>query len=165
MWCFDRALRIGRLISLNLPKLEATATYNREANTIRVTVPTRKLLRPRPGTYYFVYFFHGIKPWESHPFTMKSWASRQSENDSRPRQVLEFIVRPHNGLTAGLRKHLLLGSMEGNGATFIRSIKIAVEGPYGTPCDISQSSSILFIVGGNGITVALSHLQALHGYY
>ena len=160
VWCLDRAIRIGRLVFLNLPSFRATATYNQDANSVRLTIPTRSLSRPRPGTYYYVYLFRGIKLWESHPFTLASWSSKQLVNGSNI-QDLAFMVRPYNGFTARLRDHILQEGEERNGHISKLSVRMAIEGPYGTPYDLSKYSSILFIIGGSGITVALSHLQAL----
>lgn len=160
VWCFDRSLRIGRLVSLNFPTLQATASYNRAANAIRVKVPVRKLLCPQPGTYFYVYLINGFKSWESHPFTLASWESKQLENRSKSHYELTFLIQPHSGFTARLREHIQQGP-EAHDPTLTKSLRIAIEGPYGTPYNIQKYSSALLIIGGSGITVALSHLRAL----
>lgn len=101
---------------------------------------------------------HGFKPWESHPFTLKSWQSKEHGSNSKRCDELEFMLRPYGGFTSRLLEHIQRDSNT-NSPTPLR---MAIEGPYGTPCDITKHSSILFIIGGSGITVALSHLQALH---
>lgn len=157
VWSFDRFLRITRVVALNLSAFKATATHNPEANIIRLTVPVRKLLRPRPGTYYYVYMLHGFKPWESHPFTLNSWGLKEHGSNSRRCDELDFMLRPHDGFTSRLLEHIQRHSNTNSPAP----VRMAIEGPYGTPYDISKYPSIIFIIGGNGITVALSHLQAL----
>jgi ferredoxin-NADP reductase len=161
VWSFDRALRIGRIITLNLSTFKAIAAYNQEANIIRVTVPTRNLSHPQPGTYYYVYLFPGVKLWESRPFTLSSWSSKQPNNSLSVRNELTFMVRPYDGFTSRLREHVIRQSEESNGPFSPLQIRMAIEGPYGTPFGASKNSSILFIIGGSGITFALSHLQAL----
>lgn len=146
---------------LNLLALKGTATYNSAANIVRVRIPTRKTLRARPGTYYYVYMFSGFKPWESHPFTLASWEDAVSEDGSKQRLELSFIFRPHRGFTSRLRDLLLQEKAKQDSSVSEVPIRLAVEGPYGTPYDISRCSSILFIMGGSGITVALSHLRFL----
>lgn len=146
---------------LNQPALRATATYNRGADIVRVKLPTRRLLRPRPGMYYYVYLFRGLKLWESHPFTLKSWDDIPSNDGSKQQQELSFIFRPQRGFTARFRDYLPQQAAEQNSPLSELSVRMAVEGPYGTPYDISRCSSVLFIIGGSGITVALSHLQFL----
>lgn len=160
VWSFDRLVRLGRIVSLNLPELMATATYSPEANIVRVSLPTRRLLRPRPGMYYYVYLLRGFKLWESHPFTLKSWDDIPSNDGLKQRRELSFIFRPQTGFTARFRDYLQHRTEQGSSRSEL-SVRIAVEGPYGTPYDVSRCSSILFIIGGSGITVALSHLQFL----
>ena len=65
--------------------------------------------------------------------------------------TLSFVFRPYNGATNWL-KH---GLMSAQGSSKLR---ILLEGPYGTSHDLSTSSSLLFIIGGSGISVALSYL-------
>ena len=110
--------------------------------------------------YYYVYLFRGCKLWESHPFTLKSWDDILSDDGLKQRRELSFIFRPQSGFTARFRDYLQQTIEQGSPRSEL-SVRMAVEGPYGTPYDVSRCSSILFIIGGSGITVALSHLQFL----
>lgn len=170
MWAFDRALRIGRLALLNLPSFKASAKYNAEADVIRVEVPVRSGIRPRPGTYYFVYTMNGLKFWESHPFTLSSWnlgptsATTQASADTgASTRTLSFIIRPYDSFTKRLRNSILSKQHAENGASNSDTpIRMVVEGPYGSQHDLRHYNSALLVVGGMGITVALGHLHALN---
>jgi ferredoxin-NADP reductase len=163
VWVFDRALRLGRLGYLNFFKFQASAKYNKDADIVHVTVPVRGLLRPRAGTYYFLYSLNGLKFWESHPFTLMSWQTVQAENTKDSIHELSFLFRPRDSFTARLRNHVSQKSDNHNEAgTSQLQIRVAVEGPYGHPFDVSHYPSVLMVVGGTGVTVALSHIRMLH---
>lgn len=49
----------------------ATATYNKDADLIRVNVfPGSRLLRAGPGQHYYIYQLNKFRFWENHPFTL-----------------------------------------------------------------------------------------------
>lgn len=126
-----------------------------------MSIPTRSLVRPRPGTYYYLYMLNSYKPWESHPFTLKSWEDETQKDGVKRTSELSFLLRPHSGFTARLRKSTLKQKAAEKDMITVASIRMVIEGPYGTSFDVSRYSSVLFIIGGSGITVALSYLQAL----
>ncbi|RMZ90140.1 hypothetical protein DV736_g2645, partial [Chaetothyriales sp. CBS 134916] len=174
----------GRIVSLNFLGRKSTATFNPDANTVSLDVPVRSWLRPKPGSYYFVYLVHGIKPWESHPFTLSSWtlpSPSEPEADSnqvmtarttaKPKDLnLSFIVRPHHSFTGRLRNLIIANNSRDqetaatSGTGHIQSpVRVLVEGPYGSPHThkLHRYKSVLFIIGGSGITVALAYFRAL----
>ncbi|RMD42198.1 hypothetical protein DV735_g2919, partial [Chaetothyriales sp. CBS 134920] len=179
IWSLDRACRIIRIVGLNRMGHKSIAVYNPDANTIILDVPVRSWLRPKQGSYYFVYLIHGLKPWESHPFTLSSWtiASSPSETTTAARRSrtkpknlnLSFIIRPHDGFTGQLRNLIIKNGRNnkdqeaGSGRRIQSSVRVLVEGPYGVPQThrLDRYKSALFIIGGSGITVALAHFRAL----
>lgn len=159
VWAFDRALRYGRILVINRFTMKSTARYMEEANVVKVTIPVRDIIRPKPGTYYYIYMVSGLKIWECHPFTLSSWESKTS-NDAP--STLTFMFRVYNGFTRRVRERLEVNTHADNGSEKCQKpIRLLIEGPYGHGHTLSGYSSVLFIVGGLGVTVALSHLQAL----
>ncbi|KAH7020980.1 ferric reductase like transmembrane component-domain-containing protein [Microdochium trichocladiopsis] len=73
IWVADRIMRMARTISFN-PRFWSTiaeATYDSDANMVRVSVPaSRSLYKPKPGTFYYLHVLNDKRFWESHPFTM-----------------------------------------------------------------------------------------------
>jgi NAD(P)H-flavin reductase len=68
---------------------------------------------------------------------------------------LTFLIRPYEGITSRLRKTFLNQP---------RTLRVWVEGPYGTtttPHPLHAFPALLFIAGGTGIAVTLSHLPSL----
>ncbi|QKX63229.1 uncharacterized protein TRUGW13939_10398 [Talaromyces rugulosus] len=159
VWALDRVMRIGRLGVLNLSKLQATIRYNKDADSIHLTVPVHGISRPRAGSYYSLYSVNGLKFWESHPFTLMSWNEVGAKRTKDAALKLRFLVRPNDGFTARLRDHVSQKTYTHTEiGTSEVSIRIAVEGPYGHTFNISNYQNVLMIMGGTGVTVALSYL-------
>ncbi|KAK5052581.1 hypothetical protein LTR84_002446 [Exophiala bonariae] len=88
IWLFDRVARLVRLGYCNIRARRsgslvfstATATYNKDADLIRVVVfPGSRLLHPGPGQHYYIYQLNKFRFWENHPFTLA--ASYPSKHD------------------------------------------------------------------------------------
>lgn len=60
-----------------------------------------------------------------------------------------FLVRPRDGFTQRLRK------------LHSRDFHVLIEGPYGSELDMHQYGTVVMIVGGSGITAAISRAYAL----
>lgn len=167
MCAFDRALRYGRILFINRFTTKSTAQYIEAANIIKVTIPIRDIIRPKPGTYYYIYMLSGLKIWECHPFTLSSWEKSKTTNtnDGGGTSTLTFMFGVYNGFTRRVRDRFGVDythSENGNvSEKSHKSIRSVIEGPYGRGHTLSGYASVLFIVGGLGVTVALSHLQAL----
>lgn len=84
VWCFERFARFVRLAYCNMHLLRSpnracltrtTATYQREANVIRLeVVPGSETLRPAPGQHYFIYQPMKFRGYENHAFSLASWS-------------------------------------------------------------------------------------------
>ncbi|RYP91316.1 hypothetical protein DL770_002550 [Monosporascus sp. CRB-9-2] len=73
IWAFDRVLRMSRTLAFNLRfwNTKAEATYDKDANIVRLSVPCgTSLYRPGPGTFYYLHMLNDVRFWESHPFTV-----------------------------------------------------------------------------------------------
>lgn len=161
VWAFDRALRLGRVLALNLPTKRADIVYNLSSDMIHLEIPARSIIHQCAGTYYYVYVLQGLKFWESHPFTLHSW-ERQDDDNGR-RTTLKFLIRPQDGFTSRLKNLAIQNADTERGSHMLQkqSVFAIVEGPYGHTSDMSSHTSALFVVGGSGITVAMSHLRSL----
>lgn len=71
--------------------------------------------------------------------------------------ALIFLIRPYSGFTSRLAK---LAATHTH-AHAPSSLRILLEGPYGPSAPLHHYPHILFIVGGTGIAVPLSHLTHL----
>ncbi|KAL5330661.1 hypothetical protein ACEPPN_000180 [Leptodophora sp. 'Broadleaf-Isolate-01'] len=67
------AVRFLRIISFNLKfwNTKAVTTYGSRTNIVRMVVPySSSFLKPRPGTFYYIYTLNSWTFWENHPFTL-----------------------------------------------------------------------------------------------
>lgn len=163
VWAFDRFMRICRIILINKFSSSGSATYHPEANIIRLNVPVRDSIPINSGTFYFVYVYSGLKFWESHPFSLSSWTQVSLDAENNTAKQISFLIRPHNSFTRRLRG-LTTRDKDNEQKPINHStpLKVLVEGPYGTPHKLQDRNSILFVIGGSGISVALAHIRTLH---
>lgn len=190
VWIFDRLLRGGRILAFNCRfwNTKATATYDLDAQIVSLRVPCNKSwLRPQPGTYYYIYVVDDLLyAHQNHPFTLayvstdierpdlelplspiserpsahRAGSSDSSESDAllqstaSPSKLasLVFLIRPYDGFTSRLAKRA---------ATHRTSLRVLIEGPYGHNIPLRSFTNILFMVGGTGIAVPLSHISNL----
>ncbi|KAK6824506.1 hypothetical protein RU639_005307 [Aspergillus parasiticus] len=83
IWCFDRFLRIVRLVYCNirvsthgrLQRTTAMATYSKEADVIRLDIQVGGSIRPLPGYYFHLYQLFSWRGWENHPFTVGAYTA------------------------------------------------------------------------------------------
>jgi NAD(P)H-flavin reductase len=71
---------------------------------------------------------------------------------------LIFLIRPYDGFTSRLQR---LISSTSSSPPDGRSVRVLLEGPYGSPAPLHLFHTTLFIVGGAGIAVPLSYLKSL----
>lgn len=184
IWAFDRIMRLARTLCLGLiPRFvkgtKATATYDDAADIIRLDVtdlvPSKDIT---PGHYYYLYAPGDIQGYQSHPFTLCSWRQPpysslqaspiiEDDKESQPRTsssstrnnntMHSLLIRPYRGFTGRLQKKLMTSS-EHNPST---KLTVFLEGPYGSALDLRSFSDVLIIVGGSGITAAISHSNFL----
>jgi NAD(P)H-flavin reductase len=188
IWVFDRALRGLRILAFDWKfwNTKALVSYDPTSNLVRMRVPMpRNLLAPKPGTYYYIYVLNDVlyahqnhpftlayvaspkddehiplSPVSSRPSTHRTDSSSSSESDallapkrseaSGPSMV--YLIRPYDGFTSRLKNHCL---------TRPKTLRVNIEGPYGHSVPLREYSNILFVVGGTGIAVPLSHLTHL----
>jgi NAD(P)H-flavin reductase len=189
IWAFDRFMRLARTIYLGLiPRffkgIKATATYDDAAEIIRLDVTdllSNKTITP--GYYYYLYAPGDIQGYQSHPFTLCSWrraissstqsspitttkeddkhilptSSSSSSSSSTSDIVHSLLIRPYRGFTGRLQQKLQ-SSPDANAST---KLTVFLEGPYGNAVDLRSFSDVLIIVGGSGITAAISHSNFL----
>ncbi len=145
----------------------------------------RNRIAPKPGTYYYIYVLNDLLyAHQNHPFTLayvtpleknehiplspvpprpsthRARSASSSESDALltprssdvPVPTMVYLVRPYDGFTSRLKKHCLQHP---------KTLRINIEGPYGHSVPLRDYSNILFVVGGTGIAVPLSHLAHL----
>ncbi|CBX97522.1 similar to ferric-chelate reductase [Plenodomus lingam JN3] len=185
IWIADRAIRLGRILLFNRNPFNtmATVSYEASSNLVRMEVKAdTALILPNPGTYYFVHVLNDVRyAHQSHPFTLaynsanvsatplspissrptphRTWSAEWNESDAllatckaKAASKLVFLIRPYDGFTLRLKSTCLLHP---------KKLKVLVEGPYGQTAPLHNFHSVLFVVGGTGIAVALSHLAHL----
>jgi predicted ferric reductase len=188
IWILDRALRSGRVLAFNrrVWNTQATVSYDSASNLVRMEVDgSKNWLASEPGSYYYIHVLNDVfYAHQSHPFTLaytssdlkrsfstplspissrpsphrtfseesnESDALLRSSNEPSPTQLV-FLVRPYDGFTSRLRSHCLLR---------LKKLRVLVEGPYGHSEPLHHFPNVLFIVGGTGIAVPLSHVARL----
>ncbi|RAR08078.1 ferric-chelate reductase [Stemphylium lycopersici] len=188
VWVADRLLRLARIVAfsrspLNVP---ARASFDSNSNLVRLDVDgSKSVIAPKPGTYYYIHVLDDLlHAYQSHPFTLayvapdvdirgstplsplasrpapwRSSSASSSESDlllanttSKACTNLVFLVRPYNGFTSRLRSSCLLHP---------KKLRVLIDGPYGHTLPLRTFTNVLFVVGGTGIAVPLSHLADL----
>ncbi|KAH9204244.1 ferric reductase like transmembrane component-domain-containing protein [Leptodontidium sp. 2 PMI_412] len=171
IWVFDRAVRFLRTISFNLKfwNTKAVTAYGSRTNIVRIVVPySSSFLKPRPGTFYYIYTLNSWTFWENHPFTLAYSTPELSDSSpsnspssslslgtiktTTPSSSLTFIIRPYNGFTSRLRISAIHRPA---------TQRVLIEGPYGETQPFHRYENVLFVVGGTGIAVPLSYLSVL----
>lgn len=134
VWCFDRAVRVGRLFWFGFPKSEVILLAD---ETLKVIVPKPKYWKSVPGGHAFIHFLRPSCFWQSHPFTF---------TDSKVRgDNIVLYCKVKGGVTHGLYQYL---STHPGKTTKIR---VALEGPYGEATPAKSYDTANFVAGGNGI--------------
>lgn len=128
LWFSDRLIRFCRLV-YNSFNNEAYIHALPDGGT-RIVLK-KPLLRARPGKHCYVWL-PKIRTFETHPFTIVA---------SSP---MELIVNTYSGFTRDLHKYAL----KNPGAT----LKVSVEGPYGTDPDPLDFDKVVLVAGGSGAT-------------
>lgn len=184
VWALDRFLRLMRTIYFGvIPRfmkgVKARATYDDSSEIIRLDVtdilPKKDIT---PGHYYYLYTPGDVTGYQSHPFTLCSWM-RSTPADSHAPSATEddkeiqistggssttsndvahcLLIRPYNGFTSRLQKRLQKSANSDSAA----AITVFLEGPYGHKTDLKAFSDVLILIGGNGVTSAISHSNHL----
>ncbi|KAI1366206.1 ferric reductase NAD binding domain-containing protein [Xylaria arbuscula] len=128
IWGSDRLLRMTRL-AFNSINNEATIFPLPNGGT-RIVIK-KQIMRARPGKHCYVWLPH-IRKFETHPFTIVA------------NEPLELIINSHSGFTRDLHQY----ASSSPGAT----LKVSVEGPYGTLPDPMDYDKVVLVAGGTGAT-------------
>ncbi|KAK8017952.1 hypothetical protein PG991_007142 [Apiospora marii] len=128
LWVADRLIRMGRLI-YNSVNNEATLHPLPQGGT--QILLKKPLHRAVPGTHCFVWLPR-VRLFETHPFTIVATSPT------------ELIVNSYNGFTRSLHKY----ATKNPGAT----LKVSLEGPYGTFPDPILFDKVICVAGGSGAT-------------
>ncbi|KAJ2992259.1 hypothetical protein NUW58_g2225 [Xylaria curta] len=199
-WSADRLARLARIVYYNrLGDAKAIVEAVPGSNVLHITVFPRVTRGIGPGQHTFLYFPGLGKFWESHPFSIAAWETRQSpirlvhlsNSTSKSNGVhtveeeynyqvkptvtphqeaalheshkyndvsFQLLVRAHSGMTAALQRHLSLPSTASR-----VEVSAYTEGYYAghhaTLQPLFAADTVLCLVGGAGITHALSFVQ------
>ncbi|CAI7641743.1 unnamed protein product [Penicillium glandicola] len=166
LWILERLARVGRVIYCNLNArfgkqflgTATTVTYSEASDLVKIEmVPGATSLTPRPGQLYYIYQATFLKGWENHPFSLGAWAPSSGANNEKSSSAsqngnkLIFYVRPYDGWTRRLRDQCRKA-----GGAF--NPKLLLEGAYGHAEPVYAYNTLLIIVGGTGIAVAVPYL-------
>ncbi|KAG9376655.1 ferric-chelate reductase [Pyrenophora tritici-repentis] len=188
IWVFDRVVRMGRILAFSRFPLntKALVTYDSKSNLIRMEVDgTNNLVAPKPGTYYYIHVLDDVLyAHQNHPFTLAHVLEDVDGSSIMPlspitdrstplspssdaggeldellasktpnaSSTLVFFIRPYDGFTSRIKSHCLLHPTK---------LRVLIEGPYGHTVPLQNFTNILFMVGGTGIAVPLSHLASI----
>ncbi|EER33102.1 conserved hypothetical protein [Candida tropicalis MYA-3404] len=133
VWCFDRLVRILRLVWFGFPKAQITLISN---DTIKIVIPKPSYWYSVPGGHAYISIFRLSCFWQSHPFTFV---------DAPDSKNIILFCKVKGGMTHGLYQYLAKQPDQ------TASIRVSVEGPYGEPTAARHSDSAVYIAGGNGI--------------
>ncbi|KAI1372913.1 ferric reductase NAD binding domain-containing protein [Hypoxylon crocopeplum] len=128
LWFADRLIRFCRLV---YNSVNNEASIHALPNGGTRIVLKKPLLRARPGKHCYVWL-PKIRSFETHPFTIVA---------SDP---MELIINTYSGFTRDLHKY----AVKNPGA----SLKVSVEGPYGTVPDPMDFDKVVLVAGGSGAT-------------
>ncbi|KAF2162652.1 hypothetical protein M409DRAFT_68952 [Zasmidium cellare ATCC 36951] len=178
-WAFDRLLRWTRILCISIWPIsngaKAFASFDEKQGLIRVDVTDFfKRRNPSPGAFYYIYEPRRPRGYESHPFTLCTWyhtlpgperssdaSSQESVEKSLDASTAEpqhtFLIRPRNGFT----DHLRTKASASSGESEVQEIKVFIEGPYGCEGTLRDYSTVVIVVGGAGITAAISRIYSL----
>ena len=140
IWGVDRIVRIVRIALLGFPKADLKLVGS---DFIRVTITKqKKLWKAKPGQYVFVSFLHPLCFWQSHPFTVMDSCVKDGE--------LVIILKAKKGVTKLVKNYV-----ERKGGK--TSMRLAIEGPYGSRSSAHRFNNVLLLAGGTGLPGPIAH--------
>lgn len=142
IWCFDRAIRIGRLVSFGVRTATATVVSD---ETLKITIPKHKFWKAYPGAFGYVHFLKPTTFFQSHPFTIVS------DDDDK----IVFYTKIKGGVTSQIHRYLRKQPNQTG------TLKVTVEGPYGDPKPLKRYDTALLYAGGNGIPGLYAYAKKL----
>ncbi|AOW01632.1 ferric reductase NAD binding domain-domain-containing protein [Yarrowia lipolytica] len=142
VWGFDRLVRVIRIFASGLGTATMTMA-DPSLGIVKVDISYSKLWKVKPGHHVFLYVLNGIRPWESHPFTVFQTCEAAANGN------MSIMFRAKEGKTYNLFNKLK-DSKTGQ-------FKVLIEGPYGHHLPIAKYDSQILIAGGIGITAMYSY--------
>lgn len=134
LWCFDRFVRILRLIAFGAPLANVEL---RADETLKVTVRKPSYWKESPGQHAFVHFLLPTSFWQSHPFTLVDTSEQE--------HTISFYCKIKGGITSKLYQYINTKPEK------TAQIRVSVEGPYGFQQPLKRFENVLFLAGGNGV--------------
>lgn len=136
LWILERLQRLRSIVRFGIARaqLELVGT-----DLIKMKVPRPRNWQSKPSQYVFVYFLHPLICWQSHPFTFIDLGDE-----------LFLVIRAKRGATDIIRKELV---RKGGHA----SVKVLIEGPYGSSSPLQRFEKSLFLCGGSGLPGPLAY--------
>ena len=145
VWIFDRFIRILRILSFGVKKVEVE--YFPGEEIIKLSVPKSSLQKPHPGSHAFIHFLTPTKFLQSHPFT-----AYPSPTDSN---IFHFNCRVKKGIT-----RYIADKCKSSGKNKI-SMKILIDGFYGEQSPYQNYDKTVLITGGTGLSGPYYHAKNL----
>ncbi|GAA5986910.1 hypothetical protein JCM11641_006589 [Rhodosporidiobolus odoratus] len=112
----------------------------------------------RPGQHVWLRCWAGWRGWETHPFSVANAPKGSSPLPGA--HNLTLLVKSTGDWTRALNKHAIASSTD---RTPGRTVKVAIEGPYGGPMftDFADGQAVILFAGGSGMTFGASILEEL----
>ncbi|KLO19817.1 hypothetical protein SCHPADRAFT_817568 [Schizopora paradoxa] len=159
VWGLERGVRSLKLVWNNRvwsrsDKQSRVATVEHlTSDTVRLTL--RRHMHWKPGQHAYVILPSVSKlPTEAHPFTISSIPhSLDGVNDHADKDLV-FLIRGRSGFTQRLLEH---AGRKGSAPT----VPALIDGPYGSPPDLSIFSTCILFAGGSGVSYTLPLLMDL----
>ncbi|KAI1966819.1 hypothetical protein LOZ58_000308 [Ophidiomyces ophidiicola] len=167
LWVVERAVRLTRLIYINLGKGGTNATVEiLPGDAMRITLNMARPWAFKPGQHLYLYI-PAVGFWMSHPFTAawgdvveaipdeKDSVSSQRDAFTSRKPVISLVVRRRTGLTNDLYELVDKNSEKQ------LTLRALVEGPYGTEHTLDSYGTVVLFAAGVGITHQISYVQRL----
>ncbi|EMG48153.1 hypothetical protein G210_1335 [Candida maltosa Xu316] len=142
VWCFDRLVRIIRLLTFGFPTADIELLD--DGNLLKMIIPKPKHWKAIPGGHVFVHFMKLSCFWQSHPFTYVESTNGHS---------IILYCKIKGGITHSLCR--MLASTPGRTGR----IAVGIEGPYGESTPARYADTAVFIAGGIGIPGIYSEIM------
>uniref|UniRef100_A0A060SVU5 ARAD1A00286p n=1 Tax=Blastobotrys adeninivorans TaxID=409370 RepID=A0A060SVU5_BLAAD len=146
VWCFDRLLRLLRIVWGGL-NTKATVKLFPD-DIIQIDINYSKWWKPYPGAYVFLHFLRWNRFWQNHPFTI-------TEPPQNVDGKIRIMARTKAGITNRTKNYLL------KKPDHTCEMRVLVEGPYGPKHHLQRYNRIMFIAGGIGIPGVYGYADAL----
>ncbi|KII94680.1 hypothetical protein PLICRDRAFT_169410 [Plicaturopsis crispa FD-325 SS-3] len=158
LWAFDRVLRTCRLLYNNRVWSRANDQHSKATvellseDTVRLTLRRRFSWKAGQHAYVILPSVSNL-PTEAHPFTIASIPGNLDGSEGPEDKDVVFLIRGRTGFTGRLRDHARSGKPG--------DVTALVDGPYGSPPDLTSFSTCILIAGGSGVSYTLPLLLDL----